>query len=116
MNSDEIRCSHILQKHSESRRPFDSYRNKQVTRSPEEAMKNIVKFREEIVKAGLDSFGTYAEKYSECGSAKNNGDLGFFGKGQMQSAFEKAAFALKKGDMSEPVSTDSGIHIILRLA
>ena len=40
--------------------------------------------------------------------------LGVFGKGQMQPAFEKAAFALEIGELSEPVESDSGIHLILR--
>lgn len=44
-----VRCSHILQKSTKSRRPFDSYRNKPVTRSPEEALENIKKIREEVV-------------------------------------------------------------------
>lgn len=49
MEPTTVRCSHILQKSTKSRRPFDSYRNKPVTRSPEEAMENIKKIREEVV-------------------------------------------------------------------
>lgn len=49
MEPTTVRCSHILQKSTQSRRPFDSYRNKPVTRSPEEAMENIKKIREEVV-------------------------------------------------------------------
>jgi len=41
--------------------------------------------------------------------------LGTFGKGQMQPAFERAAFALQVGEMSGIVDTDSGVHIIKRL-
>lgn len=64
--------------------------------------------------AGKASFAELAEKYSDCSSAKRGGDLGPFGKGAMQKPFEEAAFALKVGELSEPVFTDSGVHIILR--
>lgn len=55
-----------------------------------------------------------AEEFSECRSAQNGGDLGEFGRGAMQKAFEDAAFSLKPGELSDLVDSDSGIHIILR--
>jgi NIMA-interacting peptidyl-prolyl cis-trans isomerase 1 len=109
-------CSHILQKHINSRNPVDSYRNKKITRSESEALQNIESIRAEIEKLGLNSFGDFAAKYSECRSAANGGSLGKFGRGQMQQAFEDVSFSLKVGEMSQPISTDSGIHIILRTA
>lgn len=46
------------------------------------------------------------------GSGKNGGSLGVFGKGQMVPEFEKAAFALKVNEISKPIRTDYGWHII----
>ena len=99
-------------KHKGSRNPFDRLRNKEVTRTKEEAISGIQKIRESIL-AGED-FAKLAQSFSECGSAQNGGDLGVFGPGQMQQSFEEAAFALKVGELSELVDSDSGIHIILR--
>ena len=110
-----IRCSHILQKHTKSRNPKDSYRNKIITRSPEEALENIKKIREELVTKGIqENFAKIAYQLSECSSCQNGGDLGEFGRGQMVPEFEKVAFSLKIGELSQPVSSPSGIHLILR--
>lgn len=60
-----------------------------------------------------ESFAELAKQYSQDpGSAKEGGDLGFFGRGVMDSAFEKAAFDLKVGEVSEPVRSTFGFHII----
>jgi NIMA-interacting peptidyl-prolyl cis-trans isomerase 1 len=60
-------------------------------------------------------FSTIASTESDCGSAQKGGDLGMFGRGQMQKPFEDATFALPVGGLSDIVDTDSGIHIILRV-
>ena len=49
-------------------------------------------------------------------SAKQGGDLGFFGRGDMQKPFEDTTYGLQVGAMSGIVDTDSGVHIILRTA
>jgi peptidyl-prolyl cis-trans isomerase C len=61
------------------------------------------------------SFSKIAAAKSLCPSGKNGGDLGTFGRGQMVREFEKAAFALQKGQLSAPVKTEFGWHIIKRL-
>ncbi|XP_054859132.1 peptidyl-prolyl cis-trans isomerase NIMA-interacting 1 isoform X1 [Eublepharis macularius] len=107
----KVRCSHLLVKHNQSRRPA-SWREDKITRSKEEALELINGYIQKI-KSGED-FESLASQFSDCSSAKAGGDLGAFGRGQMQKPFEDASFALRTGEMSGPVFTDSGIHIILR--
>lgn len=67
-----------------------------------------------LLNSGKNTFEELATKYSEDkGSATKGGELPQFGTGRMVAAFEKAAFALKNaGDVSEPIETEYGWHII----
>jgi parvulin-like peptidyl-prolyl isomerase len=87
----KIKASHILvEKHSQA-----------------------VKIIEELKKGA--KFESLAKKFSQCPSGKRNGNLGEFRRGQMVKPFEKAAFNLKKGEITkEPVRTQFGYHIIKR--
>lgn len=107
-----IRCSHILVKHIYSRRP-NSWREEEITRSREDALATTRAYRKQIV-ANVVSFVDVASRYSDCSSAKREGDLGPFRRGQMQPEFEDEAFKLKVGQLSKPIETISGYHIILR--
>lgn len=111
---EEIECRHLLVKHQDSRRP-SSWRENKIARTKSEALEIIKNYREQI-ESGKITFSDLATEYSDCSSARRGGNLGLFGKGVMQKPFEDAAFALKVGELSEPVYTDSGIHIIFRTA
>lgn len=63
------------------------------------------------IQTGAD-FAEMAEKYSEDGSSKNGGDLGWFNKGQMVPEFDKMVFSMTPDAVSEPVKTQFGWHII----
>jgi peptidyl-prolyl cis-trans isomerase D len=66
------------------------------------------------VRKAPKTFAEVARKNSEdTGSAQNGGDLDFFSRGAMVKPFEDAAFALKKGDISDIVTSDFGFHIIV---
>ncbi|KAI5961560.1 ESS1 [Candida theae] len=108
----QIRVSHILTKHKQSRNP-KSWRNPDISITREEAI-NITRDNLSKVLKGETSFNELAESVSDCSSHSRSGDLGFFGKKQMQPPFENAAFNLHVGEISDLVETDSGIHIIQR--
>lgn len=67
------------------------------------------------VKEQLDNGADFAElasEYSTDGSAEDGGNLGYFSVGDMVPPFEDAAFSMEEGDISDPVSTQNGFHII----
>jgi len=65
-----------------------------------------------IISQGNKSFEHVAQERSLCPSGKKGGDLGYFGRGQMVKEFENAAFKLKPGQISQPVKTQFGWHVI----
>ncbi len=100
-NGARAKASHVL---------IDT-RNMQTDAEMEEAKKMI-----EIVKMEIDKgadFAEMAKKYSNCPSAEKGGDIGFFQrKGSIVEEFAKVAFAMEVGEISEPVKTQFGYHII----
>lgn len=95
-----VRASHILVGSDETSSPEE---RKKAKEKAEALLKRL--------KAGED-FAALAKAQSSCPSASQGGDLGAFGRDQMVPAFEKAAFALKPGEMSGVVETEFGYHII----
>ncbi|KAK5079098.1 peptidyl-prolyl cis-trans isomerase Pin1 [Lithohypha guttulata] len=112
-DNNKIRAAHLLVKHNGSRRP-SSWKQANITRSKDEAIEMLRGYESQI-KSGEKSLGDLAMSESDCSSARKRGDLGFFGKGQMQKEFEDAAFALKPGEISGIVETASGVHLIERI-
>ncbi len=76
----------------------------------ERALREISEILDEL-REGAD-FAELAKERSDCLSGKKGGDLGFFGPGQMVHEFEKAAYELRPGQISDVVETQFGYHII----
>ncbi len=118
-----VHAFHLLVKHAGVRRP-SSWREERITRTVPQATALVESYRREIeaaaeaggTEAALGRLRDLAGRFSDCSSAKRGGDLGVFGRGQMQRAFEDAAFALPVGRVSTPVVTDSGVHLIFVVA
>ncbi|MHA7647105.1 peptidylprolyl isomerase [Nitrosopumilus sp. S4] len=91
--SNKIKCSHIL------------------VAKQSEALAIL-----ERIKNG-EKFGNLAKELStDTGSGKKEGNLGYFTKGMMVKPFEEAAFKLQVGQISEPIKSEFGYHIIKRFA
>ncbi|MDC7227557.1 MAG: peptidylprolyl isomerase [Spirochaetales bacterium] len=101
VQEETIRASHILLKIAED--ADDEVKA--------EKLAEIEAIRERIT-AGED-FAELAKEYSDCPSSEQGGDLGDFGHGMMVPPFDRAAFALEVGELSEPVLTQFGYHLIL---
>ncbi|WP_424768680.1 foldase protein PrsA [Paenibacillus sp. sgz302251] len=98
--------------------------NKETLGTPEEVQAShiLVATKEEAdaILAELNQGGDFAaiakEKSTDPGSKDNGGDLGFFGRGVMDPAFEEAAFALDVNEISDVVQSQHGFHIIKKTA
>ncbi|XP_004230973.1 peptidyl-prolyl cis-trans isomerase Pin1 [Solanum lycopersicum] len=116
MASNQVRASHILIKHEGSRRK-SSWKDPEgriiCNTTRDAAASQLKSFRDDII-SGKSKFEDVASRFSDCSSAKRGGDLGPFGRGQMQKPFEVATYALEVGEISDIIDTDSGAHIILR--
>ena len=101
-NGAKVKASHVL---------IDT-RNLKTEAELKEAKDKI-----DIVKVQIDKgadFAEMAKKYSSCPSAENGGDIGFFQrKGSIVEEFAVVAFAMEVGEISEPVKTQFGYHIIM---
>ena len=71
---------------------------------------DAIKLKSQI--KSFDDFKYYARIYSNCPSSRNGGDLGCFSRGQMVKPFEQAAFNGEIGQVSDPIKTQFGYHLI----
>jgi peptidylprolyl isomerase len=116
MSGKQIRCTHLLIKFSGSRNPVSRRTNQSTANvSSEAAQKELQQWLDRI-KSGELSFEEAARQRSDCGSYAQGGDLGTFTFETMQKQFSSAAFALAVNEVSGLVLSDSGWHIIKRLA
>ncbi|MEW6673822.1 MAG: peptidylprolyl isomerase [Thermodesulfobacteriota bacterium] len=97
---EKIRASHILIKVDPQ---ADSEQKAEARQQLEQLQQKL--------DAGED-FGALAKAFSQGPSSSRNGDLGYFGRGQMVKPFEDAAFALNPGEVSGIVETNFGYHLI----
>ena len=70
--------------------------------------------RDKILNKGKE-FEEVARKHSEGPSSTDGGDIGYFGRNEMVKPFERKAFQMDKGDVSEPVKTKFGYHLIKKV-
>lgn len=77
-----------------------------------ESEKKANEIKDEI-SSGNITFSDAAKKYSTCPSGEQGGELGGFGRGQMVKEFEDAAFNMNIGEVSSPVKTQFGYHLII---
>lgn len=90
-------------------KPEDEVRARHILVPTEAEAQDVLK----QLKGGADFAKLASEKSKDTGSAKDGGDLGYFGRSAMVKPFADAAFAMKVGEMSEkPVKTDFGYHVI----
>lgn len=105
---EEVKASHILIRFKGSPVPL---KKDQKDLTEEEALAKAKEIREKLLKGG--DFAALAKAESDdAGSGANGGSLGTFGHGRMVPQFEQEAFKLPVGQLSEPVKSQFGYHII----
>jgi len=105
---EQVKASHILIRFKGSQLPL---RPDQKDLTPEEALAKATEIRKKIADGG--DFAALAKLESDdVETGKNGGSLGTFSKGRMVPEFEQAAFSLPVGQLSEPIKTKFGYHII----
>ncbi len=97
-----VLCQHILVKSEKDDLP----------EAKSAAFEKIREIRERILSGG--DFAEEARKHSDCPSGKEGGSLGWFGRGMMVPEFDKVAFEMKKGEVSDIVTTQFGYHIVYK--
>jgi peptidyl-prolyl cis-trans isomerase C len=103
-----VYAKETVKKEGQMNKTFTQVRASHILVKTEEEAK---KLREEIV-AGKD-FAEVAKEVSLCPSGAKGGDLGYFGRGQMVPEFDAAAFSLPVGEVSEPIKTQFGWHLLV---
>jgi parvulin-like peptidyl-prolyl isomerase len=106
-NFEERRAHHILLRLDQMTTPSPSII---------EAKNNELRAMKVRVLAGEVTFEELARLHSEDSNAASGGDLGWFSKGELDPVFESTVFDLKKDEISEPVQTDFGLHLIKLVA
>ncbi len=103
-----VGARHVLVMHTGSQRaPANITRSREAARARAQDVLNRARQGED--------FAALARRFSdEPGAATSGGDLGVFGHGQMVPPFERAAFALGVGEISDIVESDFGFHVIKR--
>ena len=114
--SEEVHAAHILLAVTPPLTPTAGESQDDATKRAFAARKPEIDKLYDQLKADPSKFTAVADEKTEDPSGKGKGgDLGFFGKGQMVPEFEQAAFTLKDGEISQPIQTQFGWHIIKRI-
>jgi parvulin-like peptidyl-prolyl isomerase len=113
---EKFKLSQILLKHAECMVPIDRVRGVKVERSKEEAVKMATELKTEMekIKDKANAFADAAKLKSESPEAVKGGELGWVEAKHLQPEVAKAAFGLAVGGISDPIASNSGIHLMFR--
>ena len=115
-DKERVRAAHILVRIGPKDRPpasadKDKPSDEDSAKWEKEALATAKEIHKKALVEGTD-FAELAKELSDGPSARKGGDLGIFTKDRMVGEFSKAAFALKSGEISKPIKTKFGFHII----